>query len=96
MEKLVLRANSGNKYFNYELAPQPSGKTLLEKFLTTDLPTFKVTDNPRTHLISFIGIMALKGDETSLYACTFPLSLDLLDHGFITSMQNKLPLGVTL
>ena len=89
MEKLVLRASSGNKYFNYELAPQPSGKTLLEKLLTTDLPTFKVTDNTRTQLMSFIGIMALKGVEHSLYACTFPLSLDPTARSWFYNLDAK-------
>ena len=76
MEQLILRATFGDKYFNYEFASSSSDKTLPEKFVTTNLPTFKVTDNPKIHLSSFVGALALKGVDRELYTSTFPLSLE--------------------
>src|SRR6185503_16036148 len=75
--KLVLRSTIGNKYFDVEKFSPPAGLALPEKFVATDLPIFKVTNNPQNYLMCFTGTMALKGVDPKLYALTFPLSLDL-------------------
>ena len=72
IEQLILRATLGDKYFNYEFASPSSGKTLPKTFVTMDLSTFKVTHNPKIHFSGFVGALALKGVDRSLYASTFP------------------------
>ena len=46
LEKLVLRSTMGNKWFDAEKFSPPAGLALPENFVATDLPIFKVTNNP--------------------------------------------------
>ncbi|KAL2942743.1 putative phospholipid-transporting ATPase 12 [Bienertia sinuspersici] len=51
---------------------------LPEKFSASDLPMFKPTDDPRSHLKGFRATMSIKGIDSALYPKIFPLSLDLV------------------
>lgn len=75
LEELVKRMSEnsvqGPRVADYEIKGQ-----LPKKFVITDLPKFKGTEDPEDHLRTFNISMVLKGMSKELFTSVFPITLD--------------------
>ena len=86
IENMVHKMTKPETYFHYDYAQIPN-VALPEKFVTSDIPKFKATDNPVHHLRSFQGCMALKKVDESLYPAVFPMSLESIPLNWFYSLD---------
>ncbi|KAL2894346.1 Short neurotoxin 3, partial [Bienertia sinuspersici] len=86
LEKKPLQTpkNSGKAKLDTELPAK-----LPEIFSATDLPKFKLTDDPKFHLKGFMAAITIKGIDHILYRKIFPLSLDLVCQKWFFSLSDK-------